>query len=320
MDVRLAPSRLSQPPPQSARKPSSHRLRNSGSIRSTIRVNSFPTLTYRVYVCVCLCVFSYTGLTECDLKLRVSRLVDAESLDPPPIPVHLTSVIKNTMTFGAVMRTAQEALTAATAAASKIDLKSNKFQIEFFQEISDELASSGFQHLVHISISSTGTDSLSVRYEFPPLLTPGQADPRSRVSQHLPGVISGMVALASKGDLNTTPVHELQFLPDEERQKLIRTWSGVDAYDSVDTSDQLLQELFEETARKFPDRFAIECAAPAFRGMTYAQMSRRTNQLARWMRNNGVGVGSYVGMWMPRGMEMYIALIAILKAGGAYGQ
>lgn len=269
---------------------------------------------------VALVSHRYTGLTECDIKLTISN---ASNDAVVATGVSTSCVLKNTLTFRDVFADAAAKLTAALATphSPPIDLHARSFTLEFHHTISDELSGSGFQHLCHITTTLSGSGKkrkLDVKYEYPPMATVGQADPRLRVHQHLPGIIDGMVALSKKGDLPSTLIHELQFLPPDEMKNLMKEWSGVLNYDNVDRSDQLLQELFEATAAQYPDNFAIECSGPPFRQMTYAQMSRRTNQLARWMRNNGVTVGSYVGMWMPRGMEVYIALIAILKAGAAY--
>ena len=47
-------------------------------------------------------------------------------------------------------------------------------------------------------------------------------------------------------------------------------------------------------------------------------MNRRANQLAHYLREQGVGPDVLVGLCVERSLEMVIALLAILKAGGAY--
>ena len=52
--------------------------------------------------------------------------------------------------------------------------------------------------------------------------------------------------------------------------------------------------------------------------MTYAELERRANQLARFLRGRGVRRGDCVGLWLPRSLDAYVALLAILKTGAAY--
>jgi len=77
----------------------------------------------------------------------------------------------------------------------------------------------------------------------------------------------------------------------------------------------LLHELFERQADLQPDATALECAGA---NMSYGELERRANQLARLLRQRGVGRGDCVGLWLPRSMEVLVALLGILKAGAAY--
>ena len=52
--------------------------------------------------------------------------------------------------------------------------------------------------------------------------------------------------------------------------------------------------------------------------LTYHELNDRSNQLAHWLRERGVGPDALVGVCMERSLEMVIALYGILKAGGAY--
>jgi len=52
--------------------------------------------------------------------------------------------------------------------------------------------------------------------------------------------------------------------------------------------------------------------------LTYRELDARSNRLARYLQNAGVGPETLVGLAVERSHEMLIAMLAILKAGGAY--
>jgi amino acid adenylation domain-containing protein len=76
-----------------------------------------------------------------------------------------------------------------------------------------------------------------------------------------------------------------------------------------------LHELFETQADLHPDNPAIVDRSQI---ISYGEVEARSNQLAWWLRKQGVKCGSRVGLLLPRSPELYIAILAILKAGGAY--
>jgi amino acid adenylation domain-containing protein len=80
-------------------------------------------------------------------------------------------------------------------------------------------------------------------------------------------------------------------------------------------SSGLLHQLFERQATARPDATALVCGGER---MTYRELDRRANQLARHLRNHDVAPGDCVGLLLPRSMEVYVALLGILKAGAAY--
>ncbi|MCY1042398.1 amino acid adenylation domain-containing protein [Corallococcus sp. bb12-1] len=76
-----------------------------------------------------------------------------------------------------------------------------------------------------------------------------------------------------------------------------------------------LQEWFEQTAQRFPERTAVQCEG---RTLRYGELDARANQVAHALRRRGVGPEVLVGLWADRTLETVIGILGILKAGGAY--
>jgi amino acid adenylation domain-containing protein len=76
-----------------------------------------------------------------------------------------------------------------------------------------------------------------------------------------------------------------------------------------------IHEVFSVIAARVPDRVALETAAGR---MTYGELSRRSDQVARGLSARGVHRGTRVGIYAQRGMDAIAAIIGILKAGAAF--
>ncbi|MEV4135107.1 amino acid adenylation domain-containing protein [Dactylosporangium sp. NPDC049742] len=129
----------------------------------------------------------------------------------------------------------------------------------------------------------------------------------ARMAGHLQRLIGEIVADPQR------PIDLLDLVGDEERRGLlamsqgsVRVWPDTDGW---------VHECFERRAAERPDAEAVRFAG---RGMTYAALNRRANQLARRLIRAGVGRDVLVGVSMERSPELVVALLAVLKAGGAY--
>ena len=79
--------------------------------------------------------------------------------------------------------------------------------------------------------------------------------------------------------------------------------------------EQSFHSLFEAQVMKNPDAVAVEFTHER---MTYQELNRRTNQLAHYLQQQGVGPEVRVGICMERSLAMLIGLLGIFKAGGAF--
>lgn len=80
-------------------------------------------------------------------------------------------------------------------------------------------------------------------------------------------------------------------------------------------SERTLHELFAEQAAATPNVIAL---AFGDEQLTYAQLDRESNRLARLLVERGVEPGTPVGISLDRSLELITAMLATLKAGSAY--
>lgn len=70
-----------------------------------------------------------------------------------------------------------------------------------------------------------------------------------------------------------------------------------------------------EQAQRTPDAVAVLHKETK---LTYAELHRLSNQVANYLRTQGVGPNTLVGIMVQRGPLMLVGILGILKAGGAY--
>ncbi|PRX96525.1 amino acid adenylation domain-containing protein [Allonocardiopsis opalescens] len=74
-------------------------------------------------------------------------------------------------------------------------------------------------------------------------------------------------------------------------------------------------QLFEEQAARTPDAAALTFAGQT---LSYAELDRQANRLARLLAERGAGPEDFVALLLPRSVELVTALLAVLKTGAAY--
>ncbi|MFF2751299.1 amino acid adenylation domain-containing protein [Kitasatospora sp. NPDC058048] len=116
---------------------------------------------------------------------------------------------------------------------------------------------------------------------------------------------------AAAGDPDR-PVSRLELLTEAEREALM---VAANATDEPFPADLCVHELVEERARRTPDAVAVRCGAER---LTYRELDRRANRLARHLRARGARPERLVGVCLPRSADLVVALLAVLKSGAAY--
>ncbi|MBW8873671.1 MAG: amino acid adenylation domain-containing protein [Acidobacteria bacterium] len=105
---------------------------------------------------------------------------------------------------------------------------------------------------------------------------------------------------------------DLDLLGDAERRRVLVELNRT----RVDFgASACLHKLCEEQAARTPDAVAVIAGGES---LSFRQLDRRANQLARLLQRRRVGPETPVGLCMERSLELMVGLLGILKAGGAY--
>ena len=107
-------------------------------------------------------------------------------------------------------------------------------------------------------------------------------------------------------------IANLQILTNEEQKQILLDWNATirEYPDNV-----CIHQRFESQVVKNPQQIAITYRDER---LTYDELNRKSNQLANYLRNFGVGSDVLVGISTDRSPEMIVSILAVLKAGGAY--
>ena len=127
-----------------------------------------------------------------------------------------------------------------------------------------------------------------------------------RWNEHFQVLLSALVS-------DTEQVLErLPLLTAQERVLLIEQWNTTESIGEVELC---VHTLFEEQVTRTPHTLAV---VSANRRLSYQQLNRQANVLARRLSKSGVGPEQRVAIYMERSLELLVAIIGTLKSGGAY--
>ncbi len=103
--------------------------------------------------------------------------------------------------------------------------------------------------------------------------------------------------------------------PDLLDEALLATLAGQAAATARAIAPGTVVEAFAARVREHPEAVALVAGAEE---LTYAELDARVDRLARLLAARGVGPERFVGIALPRGADLIVALLAVLRAGGAY--
>lgn len=107
-------------------------------------------------------------------------------------------------------------------------------------------------------------------------------------------------------------ISDIDILSEKERNTIL--------YEFNDTKmpyhrEKTIYQMIEEQCKKTPKATAVTFENSS---ITYKELNERANQLARYMKNLGIGRNSIVGIMLPRSLEVLISIFAVLKTGACY--
>ncbi|MDP4147320.1 MAG: amino acid adenylation domain-containing protein, partial [Bacillota bacterium] len=126
------------------------------------------------------------------------------------------------------------------------------------------------------------------------------------ISKHIENVLKEVTENPEK------KISEIEMLTEEERQKILFGFNDTKA---EYPKDKTIYELFEEQVEKTPENIAVVYEE---KELSYRELNEKANQLARVLREKGVGPDKIVGIMVERSLEMIVGIMGIIKAGGAY--
>jgi amino acid adenylation domain-containing protein len=131
---------------------------------------------------------------------------------------------------------------------------------------------------------------------------------RSRVQRMIDQLERVLSAVLADPSLRLS---ELPLLSDGEREQLLAAGRGPERPYRADPAHVVIAEVAARTPQAVAAVFEDQ-------QLTYAELDRRADRLARYLRSLGVGHQDVVAVALERGFDVLVALIGVLKAGAAF--
>jgi amino acid adenylation domain-containing protein len=132
-------------------------------------------------------------------------------------------------------------------------------------------------------------------------------------SQKITSLLNHLEQIASQVvDNKDQKISTIDCLTTDEKKYLLEELSG---HQTHYPKDKTIVDLFTAQAKETPDAIAVVFEE---KKLTYKELDERSNQLAHYLREQGVEPDSLVGICLERGLEIIVGMLGILKSGGAY--
>lgn len=100
-----------------------------------------------------------------------------------------------------------------------------------------------------------------------------------------------------------------------KRGELLDQLRLLNAHDSDYPRDKTVHQVFQETARRWPDGIAVIHDGQSW---TYRELDTASDRMARFLQGQGFPAGTIVGFMLDQTFDICMTLVGILKAGYAY--
>nr|BAW32324.1 nonribosomal peptide synthetase [uncultured Candidatus Entotheonella sp.] len=127
-----------------------------------------------------------------------------------------------------------------------------------------------------------------------------------RMLGHVHTLLEAMVA-EPEGRLG-----EVSLLTGAEKRELLVTLSGTGG---LDMPAATIHAYVEAAVGRDPEASGLMFEE---RELTYGELNAQANQLAHYLQAMGVGPDVLIALFLPRSVDMVVAVLAVWKAGGAY--
>ncbi|PGV75242.1 non-ribosomal peptide synthetase [Bacillus cereus] len=108
------------------------------------------------------------------------------------------------------------------------------------------------------------------------------------------------------------PIKSIEVLSEDERNEILYQFNNTKM---EYPRNRTIHQLFEEQVCRTPNQLA---AVYENEKITYEELNKRANQLARRLQEKGVQPNQLIGIMVERSIEMIVGILGILKSGGAY--